>query len=73
MSSGDVNDRQGVSAANVEIEIARFNETPQIGKPFRQHLLGLDGLGIRVHRKQGWEFTASVRAENVRNDAHGDR
>jgi hypothetical protein len=62
----NIHDRQYVSAANIEIEITRLDETPRIGKRFRHHLRGLDCFGICVYGQQGGELACRVWPENIR-------
>src|ERR1700680_2074544 len=65
VSPCNVNNSQCVSAANVEIEITRLDETSRIRKTFRHHLRGLGCFGICVYREQGGELACGAWPEDV--------
>ena len=68
--SGNVDDEQRVTAANVEIEVARFHEAASVGETDRHQFHRLRRLGVGVNRKQGGKFSWRVRPENIRVERH---
>ena len=68
--SGDVDDEERITAANVEIEVARFHEAASVGEADWHQFHRLRRLGVGVNRKQGGKFSRRVRPENIRVERH---